>query len=83
LNGPKTESIKSTVKEFLVIFIHKVNFMYRVIIMPKESKFLIELPEALIGKPLEVLAFEMELPKDLVSEKRREKAIPSKDQSLN
>jgi hypothetical protein len=49
--------------------------MYRAIIIPKESKFLIELPEALIGKPVEVLAFEIEPPKDLISEEQWKKAI--------
>ena len=33
--------------------------MYRAIITPKETKLTIDLPEELIGKPVEVLAFEL------------------------
>lgn len=34
--------------------------MYRAIITPKETTLTIELPEQLVGKPVEVLAFELE-----------------------
>ena len=34
--------------------------MYRAIITPKETTLTIELPEQMVGKPVEVLAFEIE-----------------------
>ncbi len=34
--------------------------MFRTIITPKETSLTIELPEELIGKPIEVLAFEID-----------------------
>ncbi len=34
--------------------------MYRSIITPKETKLTIELPQDMVGKPVEVLAFEIE-----------------------
>ncbi len=33
--------------------------MYRAIITPKETKLTIDLPNELVGKPVEVLAFEL------------------------
>lgn len=34
--------------------------MYRAIITPKQTKLTIDLPEEMVGKPVEVLAFEIE-----------------------
>jgi hypothetical protein len=34
--------------------------MYRAIITPKETKLIIELPKELVGRPVEILAFEIE-----------------------
>lgn len=34
--------------------------MYRAIITPKQTKLTIDLPEEMVGKPVEVLAFEIQ-----------------------
>ncbi|MBY0435399.1 MAG: hypothetical protein K2U26_14940 [Cyclobacteriaceae bacterium] len=41
--------------------------MYRAIITPKETTLTIELPEQMVGKPVEVLAFEIEKNGDSIS----------------
>jgi hypothetical protein len=49
--------------------------MYRAIITPKETKLTIDLPEELIGKPVEVLAFEL-----LKTEQGQQRKKPSAEE---
>ena len=50
--------------------------MYRAIVVPKENKLIINLPDRLVGKELEVLAFELEKEeKNSVKKKSLEEAF--------
>jgi hypothetical protein len=49
--------------------------MFRTIITPKESKLWIDLPEALVGKSVEVLAFEIEPTKDFIEDEQWKRAV--------